>query len=109
MTQEKIDRFFQRNGYYAVKDFIDTCDDDEEVAGEYEGEYNLLVSVIDEDWEYGYGDYTFRYDSVEQFVKECQNDVEGWGEIEDIMNLVLEVVFIDEDGEELDRIEIDEI
>lgn len=100
MTQEKIDRFFKRNDYESVKLFVDGCN-------EFNDEYCLLVSVIGPDWEYGYGDYTFKYDMIEKFVSKCPEDVRKWGDPEDIEHLSLDVLY--GDGFDEERIEIDEI
>ena len=100
MTQENIDRFFKRNDYDSLKAFVHACN-------EYDDPYCFLVSVVDDEWEYGYGDYTFRYGSFEDFLTYCREDVRKWGNPEDIEHLVLEVEF--SDGIEDERIEIDEI
>ena len=37
--------------------------------------YNILVSVIDDGWEYGYGDHTFRYETSDEFFKKAEKDI----------------------------------
>ena len=103
MKKKDIEKFFARNGKKELTDFID-C------ANEFNDPFYLIISVIDEDWEYGYGDYTFSYESIDEFLERCMNDVYEWGDIDDIKGLVLEVVYYDkENPEDKERVEIDEV
>lgn len=104
MKQESIDKFFKRNTKESITMFADG-------SNEYGDPYYLLVSVIDEDWEYGYGDYTFKYDSVDDFIDRGRSDVDSWGDIEDIERLSIDVVFYNEEDPDDDeiRIEMDEV
>ena len=103
MTQENIDRFFKRNQTEALKQFIDDCN-------EFNDPYYLVLCVIDEDWEYGYDDYTFKYDSIEEFVEKGPEDVRKWGEPVDIVNLIIQVTYYSEEfNDGYERVTIDEM
>ena len=103
MKEKDIEIFFNRNGKNELDDFIDGAND-------FDDPFYLLVSVIDDGWEYGYGDYTFKYDVLDEFLENGRNDVYEWGDFNDIRSLVLEVVYYNsEDPEEAERVEIDEI
>ena len=105
MKQETIDRFLSRNGREELEEFINDTNE----LGDL---YKILLSVIDDDWEYGYGDYSFEYPSIEEFITKAKDDISRWGSAEDIRHLHLEVQYY-EDGPDgsrpWERITIDEI
>lgn len=104
MTIEKLDKLFQRNDKDAVEQFaID--------ANEYDMEaYNILVSVMDDDWEYGHGDYTYRYQSVDEFIKHAKHDIITNYDLEEVNHVSIDLAFFDLDSPyDEERVEMDEI
>ena len=103
MTKEKIEKLIEK-----CKRSLEQC----VVAGnEYDFDsYNILVSVIDEDWEYGYGDYTFRYESTDEFFKRAENDIIKHPSFEEARSVAVDIVYFDKICPEDDeRIEYEEI
>ena len=104
MKQETIDRFLSRNGREELEEFIND-------TNEYFDPYILLLSVIDDEWEYGYGNYSFEYYSVDDFLERSRGDIERWGKTDDILHLALGVQYYEDSDESRrpwNRITIDE-
>lgn len=103
MTKEKIKKLIER-----CKRSLEQC----VVAGnEYDFDsYNILVSVIDDDWEYGYGDYTFRYESTDEFFKRAEKDILSYDDFEEARSISIDIVYFDKGcPEDEERIEYEEI
>lgn len=82
-----------------------------EAGNEYDFDsYNILVSVIDDDWEYGYGDYTFRYESTDEFFKQAEKDILNHENFDEARSVAVDIVYFDkENPEDEERIEYEEI
>jgi hypothetical protein len=82
-----------------------------EAGNEYDFDsYNILVSVIDDDWEYGYGDYTFRYESTDEFFERAEKDILNYDDFEEARSVAVDIVYFDKDcPEDEERIEYEEI
>lgn len=104
MTIEKLDKLFQRNDEKSIERFAFD-------VNEYDLEtYNILVSVMDDDWEYGYGDYTYRYRSIDEFVKHARHDILTNYDLEEVNHVSIDIAFFDLDcPEDEERVEMDEI
>lgn len=103
MTKEKVKKLIER-----CKTSLEEC----VVAGnEYDFDsYNILVCIIDEDWEYGYGDYTFRYESTDEFFKQAENDILNHENFDEARSVSVEIVYFDKEyPEDEERIEYEEI
>lgn len=103
MTKEKVKKLIER-----CKKSLETYVKD---GNEYDFDsYNILVCVIDEDWEYGYGDYTFRYESTDDFFKGAEKDILAYEGFEDVTSIAINIVYFDKDcPEDEERIEYEEI
>lgn len=103
MTKEKVKKLIERCKR-SLELFVES-------GNEYEFDsYNILVSLIDDDWEYGYGDYTFRYETTDEFFKKVENDILAYDGFDDVTSVAVDIVYFDKDcPEDEERIEFDEI
>lgn len=103
MTKEKVKKLIERCKM-SLEMFV-------EVGNEYDFDsYNILVSVIDEDWEYGYGDYTFRYESTDEFFNKVEKDIINYETFDEATSISVDIVYFDKDcPEDEERIEYEEI
>lgn len=105
MKQENFDWFFTRNDRRAIERDIDNANefDDENV--------NIVISVIPDNYEYGYGrDTDFVYDSIEEFLEKGRGDVLEVYELEDIVEIDLYLDFWSDDKpNDVSSVEIDSI
>ena len=103
MTKEKVKKLIERCKGSLEQFVVD--------GNEYDFDsYNILVCVIDEDWEYGYGDYTFKYESTDEFFKRAENDILSYDTFEEATSVSIEIVYFDKDcPEDKERIEYEEI
>lgn len=103
MTKEKVKTLIER-----CRRSLEEC----VVAGnEFDlDSYNILVSVIDDDWEYGYGDYTFRYESTDEFFRKAEKDIIRHPGFDEATMISVDITYFDKDcpGDE-ERIEYEEI
>lgn len=103
MTKEKVKKLIER-----CRRTLEQC----VVAGnEFDlDSYNILVSVIDDDWEYGYGDYTFRYESADEFFRKAEKDIIKHPNFDDARSVSVDIAYFDKDcPEDEERIEYEEI
>lgn len=103
MTKEKVKKLIER-----CKRSLEQCVVD---GNEYDLDtYNILVSVIDDDWEYGYGDYTFRYETIDEFFNKAEKDIVGHPSFDEARNISIDIVYFDKDcPEDEERIEYEEV
>ena len=103
MTKEKVKKLIER-----CKRSLEQC---VEAGNEYDFDsYNILVCIIDEDWEYGYGDYTFRYESTDEFFKKAEKDILNYETIDEATSISVDIVYFDKEcPEDEERIEYEEI
>ena len=103
MTKEKVKKLIERCKR-SIELYVQS-------GNEYDFDsYNILVCVIDEDWEYGYGDYTFRYESTDEFFKKAEKDIIKHPNFEEATRISVDIVYFDKDcPEDEERIEYDEI
>ena len=103
MTKEKVKKLVERCKR-SLEMFVET-------GNEYDFDsYNILVSVIDDDWEYGYWDYTFRYESTDEFFKRAEKDILNYDDFEEARSVAVDIVYFDKDcPEDEERIEYEEI
>jgi hypothetical protein len=103
MTKEKIKKLIEKCKM-SLEMFV-------EAGNEYDFDsYNILVSVIDDDWEYGYGDYTFRYESTDEFFERAEKDILNYDDFEEARSVAVDIVYFDKDcPEDEERIEYEEI
>lgn len=103
MTKEKVKKLIDRCKGSLEQFVVD--------GNEYDFDsYNILVCVIDDDWEYGYGDYTFRYESADEFFKRAEKDILSYDTLEEATSISVEIVYFDKDcPEDEERIEYEEI
>lgn len=103
MTEEKVKKLIERCKR-PLELFVDS-------GNEYGFDsYNILVSLIDDNWEYGYGDYTFRYESTDEFFKNAENDILAYDGFDNVTSVAVDIVYFDKDcPEDEERIEFDEI
>lgn len=103
MTKEKVKKLIDR-----CRRSLETCI---EAGNEYDlDSYNILVSVIDDDWEYGYGDYTFRYESTDEFFRKAEKDIIKHPNFDEAKSVSVDIAYFDNDcPEDEERIEYDEI
>ena len=102
MTKEKVKKLIEK-----CKRSLEMCI---EVGNEYDLDtYNILVSVIDDDWEYGYGDYTFRYESADEFFSKAEKDVMEHPNFDEARSVSVDITYFDKDcPEDEERIEYEE-
>ena len=103
MTKEKVKKLIER-----CRRSLEICI---EAGNEYDLDtYNILVSVIDDDWEYGYGDYTFRYESADEFFRKAEKDIMEHPSFDEARSVSVDIVYFDKDcPEDEERIEYEEI
>lgn len=103
MTKEKVKKLIER-----CRRSLEMCI---EAGNEYDLDtHNILVSVIDDDWEYGYGDYTFRYESADEFFRKAEKDIMGHPSFDEARSVSVDIVYFDKDcPEDEERIEYEEI
>ena len=103
MTKEKVKKLIERCKKSLEQFVVD--------GNEYDFDsYNILVCVIDEDWEYGYGDYTFKYESTDEFFKRAEKDILSYDTFDEATSVSVEIVYFDKDcPEDEERIEYEEI
>ena len=103
MTKEKVRKLIDRCGM-SLGARIDA-------GNEYDLDtYNILVSVIDDDWEYSYGDYTFRYESADEFFRKAEKDIIRHPNFDEARSVCVDIAYFDKDcPEDEERIEYEEI
>lgn len=103
MTKEKVKKLIERCKWSLEECIV--------ARNEYDfGSYNILVCVIDDDWEYGYGDYTFRYESTDEFFKKAEKDILAYDGFDGVTSVAVNIVYYDKEcPEDEERIEFDEI
>lgn len=103
MTEEKVKKLIERCKR-SLELFVES-------GNEYEFDsYNILVSLIDDNWEYGYGDYTFRYESTDEFFKNAENDILSYDGFDDVTSVAVDIAYFDKDcPEDEERVDFDEI
>ena len=103
MTKEKVRKLIDRCKRSLEQFVVD--------GNEYDlGTYNILVSVIDDDWEYGYGDYTFRYESADEFFRKAEKDIIRHPNFDEARSVSVDIAYFDKDcPEDEERIEYEEI
>lgn len=103
MTKEKVKKLIDR-----CRRSLERCI---EAGNEYDLDtYNILVSVIDDDWEYGYGDYTFRYESADEFFKKAEKNIIRHPNFDEARSVSVDITYFDKDcPEDEERIEYEEV
>ena len=103
MTEEKVKKLIEK-----CKRSLESCI---KSGNEYDMDsHAILVCVIDEDWEYGYGDYTFRYESTDEFFKRAEEDILNHDTFDEATSIAVDIVYFDKDcPEDEERIEYEEI
>ena len=103
MTKEKVKKLIERCKRSLEQYVVD--------GNEYDFDsYNIVVCVIDDNWEYGYGDYTFRYETTDEFFKNAEKDIIASDGFDDVTSVAVNIVYYDKDNpEDEERIEFDEI
>ena len=103
MTKEKVRKLIDR-----CKTSLETYI---EAGNEYDLDtYNILVSVIDDNWEYGYGDYTFRYKSANEFFRKAEKDIIKHPNFDEARSVSVNITYFDKEyPEDEERIEYEEI
>jgi len=88
MTKEKVKKLIERCKRSLEQYVVD--------GNEYDFDsYNILVSVIDDDWEYGYGDYTFRYESADEFFRKAEKDIMGHPSFGDARSVSVDIAYFE--------------
>lgn len=103
MTKGKVRKLIDR-----CRRSMGTCI---EAGNEYDFDsYNILVSVIDDDWEYGYGDYTFRYGTADEFFSKAEKDIIKHPNFDEARSVSVDIAYFDKGcPEDEERIEYEEV
>ena len=102
MDKKKFNTFFERNNKESLEISIRNGNefDDPNV--------NIVVSVITEEHEYGYGrDEDFKYNSADDFVLNVKEDILGRYSLNEIEKIDLYLDYWDDDPDDVSTIELD--